>query len=82
MSISAKNVRFDETTMWVELNDGRVMGVPIAWFPRLLNATDKERNDYELSKRGIHWDNLDEDISIDGLLAGRGDVTHVPNCVA
>ncbi|MBJ4592593.1 DUF2442 domain-containing protein, partial [Salmonella enterica subsp. enterica serovar Typhimurium] len=63
MTISAKNVRFDETTMWVELNDGRVMGVPIAWFPRLLNATDKERNDYELSKRGIHWDNLDEDIS-------------------
>ena len=72
MTISAKNVRFDETTMWVELNDGRVMGVPIAWFPRLLNATDKERNDYELSKRGIHWDNLDEDISVDGLLAGRG----------
>ncbi|WP_163473688.1 DUF2442 domain-containing protein, partial [Klebsiella michiganensis] len=78
-TISAKNVRFDETTMWVELNDGRVMGVPIAWFPRLLNATDKERNDYELSKRGIHWDNLDEDISVDGLLAGRGDVTHVPH---
>ncbi|WP_076734833.1 DUF2442 domain-containing protein [Cronobacter sakazakii] len=82
MTISAKNVRFDETTMWVELNDGRVMGVPIAWFPRLLNATDKERNDYELSKRGIHWDNLDEDISVDGLLAGRGDVTHAPHRVA
>ncbi|MHA6678643.1 DUF2442 domain-containing protein [Enterobacter ludwigii] len=82
MTISAKNVRFDETTMWVELTDGRVMGVPIAWFPRLLNATDKERNDYELSTRGIHWDTLDEDISVDGLLAGRGDVTHVPNQVA
>ncbi|MEB2704059.1 DUF2442 domain-containing protein [Citrobacter koseri] len=82
MSISAENVRFDETTMWVELSDGRVMGVPIAWFPRLLNATDKERYDFELSKRGIHWDNLDEDISVDGLLAGRGDVTHVPNRVA
>ncbi|MBW6637475.1 DUF2442 domain-containing protein, partial [Salmonella enterica subsp. enterica serovar Weltevreden] len=39
-------------------------------------------NDYELSKRGIHWDNLDEDISVDGLLAGRGDVTHVPHRVA
>lgn len=82
MTISAKNVRFDETTMWVELNDGRVMGVPLAWFPRLLNATDNDRNDFELSKRGIHWDNLDEDISVDGLLAGRGDVTHVPHRVA
>lgn len=82
MTISAKNVRFDETTMWVELSDGRVMGVPLAWFPRLLNASVKDRRDYELSKRGIHWDALDEDISVDGLLAGRGDVTHVPHHVA
>lgn len=82
MTISVKNVRFDETTMWVELSDGRVMGVPLAWFPRLLNASAKDRRDYELSKRGIHWDALDEDISVDGLLAGRGDVTHVPHHVA
>lgn len=82
MTISAKKVRFDETTMWVELSDGRVMGVPLAWFPRLLNASVKERSDYELSKRGIHWDALDEDISVDGLLAGRGDVTHIPHHVA
>ncbi|CCP01873.1 hypothetical protein BN439_0784 [Erwinia amylovora Ea644] len=82
MTISAKNVRFDQTTMWVELSDGRVMGVPLAWFPRLLNASVKERSDYELSKRGIHWDALDEDISVDGLLAGRGDVTHIPHHVA
>ncbi|AUX71569.1 DUF2442 domain-containing protein [Erwinia amylovora] len=82
MTISAKNVRFDQTTMWVELSDGRVMGVPLAWFPRLLNASVKERSDYELSQRGIHWDALDEDISVDGLLAGRGDVTHIPHHVA
>ncbi|WP_168409646.1 DUF2442 domain-containing protein [Erwinia amylovora] len=82
MTIAAKNVRFDQTTMWVELSDGRVMGVPLAWFPRLLNASVKERSDYELSKRGIHWDALDEDISVDGLLAGRGDVTHIPHHVA
>lgn len=82
MTISAKKVRFDETTMWVELSDGRIMGVPLAWFPRLLRASDTDRRDYELSKRGIHWDSLDEDISIDGLLSGRGDVTHVPNHVA
>lgn len=67
--------------MWVELNDGRVIGVPFAWFPRLLNGTDNDRNDFELSKRGIHWDNLDEDISVDGLLADCGDVTHVPHRV-
>ncbi|EAB3870749.1 DUF2442 domain-containing protein [Salmonella enterica subsp. enterica serovar Uganda] len=82
MTISAKHVRFDESAMWVELSDGRVIGVPLAWFPRLLNATDAERNGYELSKRGIHWDMLDEDISVEGLLAGRGDVTHIPAHVA
>jgi hypothetical protein len=52
MSISAKNVNFDETTMWVELSDARIIGVPLAWFPRLLNATDQERARYELSARG------------------------------
>ncbi|MFP1916001.1 MULTISPECIES: DUF2442 domain-containing protein [Lonsdalea] len=82
MTISAKNVKFDETTMWVELSDGRVMGVPLAWFPKLLSASESARGDFELSKRGIHWDSLDEDISIDGLLAGRGDVTHIPHYVA
>lgn len=75
MTISAKTVRFDESTMWVELSDGRTMGVPLVWFPKLLNASERDRNDFELSKRGIHWDVLNEDISVDGLLAGRGDVT-------
>ncbi|MGY2973458.1 hypothetical protein ACVWWU_003883 [Pantoea sp. PA1] len=82
MTISAKTVRFDESTMWVELSDGRTMGVPLVWFPKLLNASERERNDFELSKRGIHWDVLNEDISVDGLLAGRGDVTHTPHHVA
>ncbi|KDE34228.1 hypothetical protein AW40_23450 [Kosakonia radicincitans UMEnt01/12] len=82
MSISAKNVKFDETTMWVELSDERVLGVPLAWFPRLLNASTQQLNDYELSKRGIHWDELDEDISVEGLLAGRGDISHLPGRVA
>lgn len=82
MTISAKTVRFDESTMWVELSDGRTMGVPLVWFPKLLNASERERNDFELSKRGIHWDMLNEDISVDGLLAGRGDVTHTPHHVA
>ncbi|CAI0917173.1 DUF2442 domain-containing protein [Serratia proteamaculans] len=82
MSISAKNVNFDETTMWVELSDARIIGVPLAWFPRLLKATDEERARYELSARGIHWEALDEDISVEGLLKGRGDITHRPHHAA
>lgn len=82
MTISAKTVKFDESTMWVELSDGRTVGVPLVWFPKLLNASERDRNDFELSKRGIHWDVLDEDISVDGLLAGRGDVTHTHHHVA
>lgn len=73
MSISANSVRFDENSMWVELSDGRTLGIPLAWFPRLLLATPKQRLDFSLSQSGIHWDALDEDISIAGLIAGRGD---------
>lgn len=76
MSTSAKALRFDDDSMWVHLDDGRVMAVPLAWFPRLLAATPEQRAQFELSPRGIHWDVLDEDISIDGLLAGHGDLTH------
>lgn len=75
MSISAKEVRFDSDSMWVELTDGRTVGVPLAWFPRLLNARLNELESYSLSPQGIHWESLDEDISISGLLAGRGDQT-------
>lgn len=69
-------VRFDADAMWVELIDGRVLGVPLVWFPRLLHASPKQREDFELSLCGIHWDALDEDISTAGLLAGQGDLTH------
>lgn len=75
MTISPKNVTFDADSFWVELSDGRTLGVPLAWYPRLLNATTEQLIGYELSPRGIHWDALDEDISVDGLLAGRGDQT-------
>ena len=78
MSTSAKELRFDENTMWVELDDGRTLGVPLAWFPRLLRATPAQLAEYTLSARGLHWDALDEDISIVGLLAGRGDMSHQP----
>jgi len=61
--------------MRVDLSDGRVISVPLAWFPRLLNASQAERSKVEISRTGLHWDALDEDISVSGLLAGRGDVT-------
>ncbi len=75
MTISPTAVRFDEHTMWVGLTDGRTIGVPLAWFPRLLNATGAQREKAELSRIGLHWEELDEDISVAGLLAGRGDMT-------
>lgn len=83
MNTSAESLRFDDDTMWVLLTDGRTIGVPLAWFPRLLNATDAQRMAYRTSKLGgLHWDDLDEDISIEGLLAGRGDVTRRPPAAA
>ena len=72
-SVNAKRVRFDPDCMWVELSDGRTIGVPLAWFPRLLRGTAKQRKQVRISGRGLHWDALDEDISIAGLLAGLGD---------
>ena len=78
MNISAKSIRFDEDVMWVSLSDGRTLGLPLAWFPRLLSATPEERADCEIGDFGFHWEGLDEDLSIAGLLAGRGDATARP----
>ena len=75
MNTSAKSVRFDDNSMWVDLSDGRVIAVPLAWFPRLMNATPEQRAQLALSSRGIHWEALDEDVSVDGLLAGVGDLS-------
>lgn len=75
MNTSPKSVRFDENSLWVELSDGRVIAVPLAWFPRLLHATPEQRAKVEISPMGLHWDDLDEDVSVSGLLAGRGDLT-------
>ena len=71
----ATGVRFDEDQMWVELEDGRTLGVPLVWFPRLLHGSAPSRRKVSISPSGLHWDELDEDISIAGLLAGRGDMT-------
>jgi len=71
MSISASKVRFDEDTMWVSLSDGRILGVPLAWFPRLVAASAEDLAAVEISAYGLHWERLDEDISVPALLAGR-----------
>lgn len=82
MIISPKKVWFDEASLWVELSDARTIGVPLAWFPRLLSASPAQREAFELSAFGIHWEELDEDISVQGLLEGRGDMTREPRQVA
>jgi hypothetical protein len=61
--------------MWVALSDGRTLGVPLAWFPRLLHSTPEQLAEVTISPLGLHWEALDEDISIAGLLAGLGDQT-------
>jgi len=71
MNISAMAVHFDDQSMWVELSDGRTLGVPLARFPRLLQATREQRQQVELSCASLHWDALDEDIPIAGLLVDR-----------
>jgi len=71
--VFAESVRFSEDSMIVVLDDGRTLSVPLAWYPRLLHGTKPEREKYELlgDGEGIHWPDLDEDISVEGLLAGR-----------
>lgn len=71
ISPEATSVRFDEDSMWVALEDGRTIGVPLAWFPRLLNGSPAAREQYFISPSGLHWDELDEDISIASLLTQR-----------
>ncbi len=69
----AVSVCFSEDSLIVQLDDGRSLSVPLAWYPRLLHGTKAERENYELigEGEGIHWPSLDEDISVEGLLAGR-----------
>ncbi|MGR3173841.1 MAG: DUF2442 domain-containing protein [Candidatus Scalindua sp.] len=69
----AQKVVFTENSFVVYLSDGRNISVPIIWYPRLLNGNKQERENYELigDGEGIHWPDIDEDISVDGILAGR-----------
>jgi hypothetical protein len=70
----AESVTFDGDRMWVGQADGRALGVPLSWFPRLQAASAEARAAFEVSPDGIHWERLNEDVSVEGLLAGRGAV--------
>ncbi|MBI5948447.1 MAG: DUF2442 domain-containing protein, partial [Chloroflexi bacterium] len=69
---AVKDVRFDDYSLIVDLVDGRTISVPLAWFPRLLHATPAQRGHWEVAGAGfgIHWPEIDEDLSTEGLLAG------------
>jgi hypothetical protein len=68
-----ENLTITEDSLTVELSDGRTLSVPLAWYPRLACATPKERRNWRLIGKGhgIHWEGLDEDISVEGLLTGK-----------
>jgi hypothetical protein len=69
----AQSVDVSDDTLTVELSDGRTIMIPLTWYPRLLHGTNLERKNFRLIGKGygIHWEDLDEDISVSGLLAGR-----------
>jgi Protein of unknown function (DUF2442) len=70
----AVGVWFDAEKVYMEMKDGRTVGVPLAWFPRLANATDAQRNNWEFNGRGVgvHWPDIDEDLLAEGMF------TYVP----
>lgn len=70
--IRVRDVSIDEDRLVVELMDGRGIAVPLAWYPRLFNATADQRRNWEVAGAGygIHWPEIDEDLSVEGLLKG------------
>ena len=72
IEIAATGVRFEGDRMFVEFDDGRTVGLPLEWYPRLLESTEEERNNWELigDGEGIHWPDPDEDLSAEQLALG------------
>ena len=72
ISATIKNAIIADDTLVVSLNDGRVISVPLTWYPRLIDATSSARNNFRLIGRGtgLHWEEIDEDLSLNGILAG------------
>lgn len=78
---NAVDVSLSKDTLTVDLSDGRTISVPLGWFPRLENATTEELTNWRFigHGHGIHWEDLDEDISVEGLLAGRPSTESQPS---
>ena len=76
-TLLATSVNFEGGTVFLTLNDERVVGCPLSWFPRLEKGTDEQRNNWRLIAGGVgvHWENLDEDISVDGLFGFNGQIS-------
>jgi hypothetical protein len=75
------DVAFSDDALSVSLRDGRVISVPLVWYPRLLNATPAQRKDWKIAGGGygIHWPDIDEDLSTEGLLRGaKAPRAHTP----
>ena len=66
-----RSIAFTREDLVVTLADGRKIATPLAWYPRLLNATPAQRQNYEIMPMGIHWPDIDEDLGIAGMLRGR-----------
>jgi hypothetical protein len=73
IEVRATAARVTDDALIIDLTDGRTVSAPLAWYPRLLRGTAAERKDHQLigPGLGIHWSQLDEDISVEGILAGR-----------
>lgn len=71
--IRAQNVEIDQESLHVDLVDGRSLSVPLAWYPRLMHGTQKQRTNWKLigAGEGLHWPDLDEDISVENLISGK-----------
>ena len=69
--LRAQSVEFTATELVVTLRDGRRIATPLSWYPRLASASASQRANFEIMPMGIHWPDLDEDLSITGMLKGR-----------
>ena len=70
--MKAVKVWFDEENIFIKTEAGQIVGNPLKWFPKLLNATPEQRNHFRLGKFGIHWTELDEDLSYEGFFTYKG----------
>ncbi len=71
-TVFAEDVKVTDSSLTFKLSDGRTVTAPLVWYPRLLHGTRKERNNWEIgSGVGVHWPDLDEDISVENLLKGQ-----------